>query len=794
MRHLFTLVTTILVLVISTPASAVAATADTTVEAGAQPDAVQAAARPSGRSVVVSSKADTGTGSLRHALEDQRFADAITFDPDVFPPDRPVRIKVRSELPHLSAGGMTIDASDNWVVLDGSKSTGGWDSGLMVVSDGNVIQGLQVSGFSGAAIAVGAADGNLIGGHRTQGAGPFGQGNMTTRNDVGIGLWGDGTSTASHNTVSGNLIGTDPDGAKGLGNRTGMWIDAGAQGNVVGPGNIIARNQQAGVEVSGDTAIGNSITRNRIKDNGGPAIRLGRGGHPGVVAPTILSFDLAAGTVTGATCPGCTVEVYSDRGEEATLFEAGAVADDDGRFELQHAGALRGPHLTATATHPDRGTSQLSLRTSGPRGRRAMQRGNDGAISQLQPRPSRELEDNRMGAQFDGFSPEEGYDFEIYPRGVKHARVAITGMEPETVYDWDRSEFAIQRGQEAVIDRLIENGLTVTYVLMFWDKETWPGARGAPCERFRTKGEIKRYLEFVRFTVEHFKDRIDHYEIWNEPDIIGYCPKVIRVDDYARLVKRVAPVIRKLHPDAKIVVGGVSNLRFPEARRWLFDLLETDVMPLVDVVAWHPMYGTSPAYKLYRDYYRSYPATVRKIKARAEANGFEGAYQADEIGWATRETRIADQPWFYDQTVAQKYYGRGILMHLGMDVGVGVPDDYPVIRSLATVMAGVEPADLPVRIRSKAGNVASYTFATPDGGHLIALWTDGVAVEHDPGVRATVRMSGLEAATVTGIDVLHGYEQPLVAQVEGEDLVLRDLLLRDHPLLIRLSDVASTGG
>ena len=482
MRHLASLVLTILLVATGGLPAIAAAPPGTAGDPSAIPDDARVTTRPPGRSVVVSSKADSGPGSLRFALEGQRFADTITFDAEVFPPSRPVRIKVRSELPHISAGSMTIDASDNWVVLDGSKTTG-WDSGLMVVSDGNVIQGLQVSGFPGAAIAVGAAHDNLIGGDRTQGAGPFGQGNMTTGNGFGIGLWGDGTNAATGNTVTGNLIGTDPDGAKGLGNVTGMWIDEGAQGNVVGPGNVITRSERSGVEVSGHTAIGNTITRNRIKNNGGLAIRLARGGHPGMVAPSILSYDLVAGVVTGVTCPGCTVEVYSDRGEEATTFKAAAEADEQGRFTVRREGRFRGPHLTATATDRDGGTSELSLRTSGPSGRRPLQRGNDHAVSQLQPRPSKDLEDNRMGAQFDGFSPGEAYDFEIYPRGVKHARVAITGMEPETVFDPEQSEFSVLPGHDAVIDRLLENGVTVTYVLMFWDTETWPGGRGAPCQR-----------------------------------------------------------------------------------------------------------------------------------------------------------------------------------------------------------------------------------------------------------------------------------------------------------------------
>ena len=29
--------------------------------------------------------------------------------------------------------------------------------------------------------------------------------------------------------------------------------------------------------------------------------------------------------------------------------------------------------------------------------------------------------------------------------------------------------------------------------------------------------EIERYLDYLRFVVDHFNDRVQYYEIWNEP-------------------------------------------------------------------------------------------------------------------------------------------------------------------------------------------------------------------------------------------------------------------------------------
>lgn len=40
---------------------------------------------------------------------------------------------------------------------------------------------------------------------------------------------------------------------------------------------------------------------------------------------------------------------------------------------------------------------------------------------------------------------------------------------------------------------------------------------------------------------------------------------------------------------------------------------------------------------------------------------------------------------------------------------------------------------------------------------------------------------------VTGIDVLYGFQQPLYASEEQGDLVVRNLLVKDYPIMLRLS-------
>ena len=73
-----------------------------------------------------------------------------------------------------------------------------------------------------------------------------------------------------------------------------------------------------------------------------------------------------------------------------------------------------------------------------------------------------------------------------------------------------------------------------------------------------------------------------------------------------------------------------------------------------------------------------------------------------------------------------------------------------------------------------------------NGNRLVALWTDGVAVDEDPGIEATVVISDLSATKVTGIDVLEGYQQDVLTTSEGGNLIIQNLKVRDYPLILKI--------
>ncbi|MCK5330473.1 MAG: T9SS type A sorting domain-containing protein, partial [Candidatus Marinimicrobia bacterium] len=674
---------------------------------------------------------------------------------------------------------------------DGTFGIGLWSNGTSFNTiQGNFI-GTDVSGttvhgsFSGGIFSDGADynlfEDNLIGGYL----------------DNGVSLNG---VSDGYNTVRGNYIGTDTSGVIQIakGRSYGVSIDNSGY-NVVGPSNVIARNGISGITIQGEEAVGNRITQNSIYNNGGVdiyggvGIELWYGGNLELDAPAIFDFDMQAGTVTGVACANCTVEIFSDNSDQGEIYEGQTTTDPTGLFSFTKGAPFSRSRLTATATDADGNTSQFSVYTPDVPSRNViLQDGNSLSKTRLQTKRSEELADNRIGGSWE---LRWAYDL-----GLKRSRLFLNAGEEDRV-DWNRSEFEVPPELDNWATSYAAHGVTTFMNLNFWDKANHPGGWTEPAgfSRFQIQNnvEIERYIEFVQFVVNHFKDRVQYYELWNEPDNSGFPLQYIKIPDYINLVQQVEPVIRDIYPEAKIMVGAGANLIYQ--LDYMFDLVSSEeIMQLVDVVIWHPFYGQSPAYEDTKDYYDQYPSIVQAIKDTAYANGFRGEYFVDEVSWDI-EGSPSPYPYSYSEIQSAKYYARGIVTHLGLDVTVEVAGpppyyvtQYAVVGNLCTVMAGATTDTVAIQIQSDAADLRSYSFSLPDGDKMIALWTDGVAVDYDPGVAATLTLPGLADKKMTGIDVLTGFQQELVTEVINDSLVIRNLMVKDYPIIMSSASIATS--
>jgi len=429
-----------------------------------------------------------------------------------------------------------------------------------------------------------------------------------------------------------------------------------------------------------------------------------------------------------------------------------------------------------------------------------LQLGNDLTKYQFNAVQSAKLEDNRLG-QMDRLDEADfptNYDIELYVHrstdlGLKWVRLT------EGWFDWnevaasgDYSDLYVPPVLDDVVSRILDEGIQIMYALIYWDKNI---VTGENYSRFKSEEEIQRYIEYVRFTVNHYRGRVQYYELLNEPNMEFGTQQHVDAMDYIELARRTIPVIRQEDPNAKIVVGAVTPFHEPGAYEYLLTIVSSDIMPLVDGVSWHAGSGASPEYL--PDIYNSYPAQVSEIMETALASGFNGEFIAEELHWRTSKAPHPTEYSQYGIVPAAKYHARGIVMHLGMDIKTGLALENidqltslsMVINNLSTVLAGAKPENIPIEIQSQATNIKIFSFILPDGYRLIALWTDGIAVDDDPGVIANLTISGLTSDKVTGIDVLYGFEQELMIENLGSNLSIRDLLIKDYPIILCISNV-----
>lgn len=120
------------------------------------------------------------------------------------------------------------------------------------------------------------------------------------------------------------------------------------------------------------------------------------------------------------------------------------------------------------------------------------------------------------------------------------------------------------------------------------------------------------WLKFVEVLARHFRDRVKHWEIWNEPNIKGFWkPVEPSAELYAAFVKETAAVIRGVIPDVTIVGGALAGM----PTDYLRSLLTHGIARHVDKISFHP-YRAIPE-QSYRETLESWRQLLRQSTEKA---------------------------------------------------------------------------------------------------------------------------------------------------------------------------------
>jgi hypothetical protein len=428
-----------------------------------------------------------------------------------------------------------------------------------------------------------------------------------------------------------------------------------------------------------------------------------------------------------------------------------------------------------------------------------------------------------------------------YDLGLKYIRLgADNGLYTWNYVERERGKMQVDSVADETITELHRNGISV---IMNLDVKANFAYKGRKLDwrqaRFREANNIyydhpgwcwetpemfQGYLRYVDFMVGHFKGRVAYYEIGNEWSDAGPARAIRPQHVYAQAVHR----IKRIDPKARIMVGVGMMSEFPGLlERFVKDTAasgEELALLMPDAVGSHPTTRVDAGLTL-NDLDSFYWQENRRVMQEARALGYKGIYIASEVyTWSLYppgpEELNKDRPRvasYYGESeiVRAKFLARNLVGHAGLNmlafytntyfvsasVGQSLfrvptpcetlntiqPDTgYYVLRTLSTVLEDWAAAEFRVTF-SSGKRFTTFTFQRGDRELMVATYLQGDAADHVVETDSDIILPGVQAEEVWVIDVLNGAEQKLNFTVSGSNTVIKGVLLKDYPVLVRLS-------
>jgi hypothetical protein len=223
----------------------------------------------------------------------------------------------------------------------------------------------------------------------------------------------------------------------------------------------------------------------------------------------------------------------------------------------------------------------------------------------------------------------------------------------------------------------------------------------------------------------------------------------------------------------------------------------------IDGIGWHWGGGSDPGYM----------QQVKDFKKECEALGFRGKYFATEL------YVICGYPPGPPATVSEeqmaKLFTQSGVMHAAMDMeggpchphftGYPLPQTltrwtwptqiinpcqpsmtYYMWRSVATATDDLHPAEFPVELTADKQCFA-LTFRRGDGELVVASWIMGGPSDGIVETKADIALPGTVAKHAWVIDIMNGTEQELNIGSHNGSTVIKGMLIKDYPVLMRLA-------
>lgn len=458
-------------------------------------------------------------------------------------------------------------------------------------------------------------------------------------------------------------------------------------------------------------------------------------------------------------------------------------------------------------------------------------------IGHLVPKSAAEIGSSRLGIGFEKldravFDPTRAYD-KLGAIGAKWARLQSGWQRTERtrgVYDF--------AWLDEIVDTLIAHGMQPWICLCYGNDLYSPeaknifGAVGVP--PIFTDDQRRGWAAYVKATVAHFRDRVDHWEIWNEPDSNGCWKHGANAAEYGRFCADTAAAIRAAQPEATVIGGVVCMFATNRTLEYADTALATGMAEAIDVLSYHSYHpdetSTVEPVRALRALAQSYNPKIRIMQGETGSQSRSDGHGA-LAGAAWTPMRQAKQcirhavldlalgveltSYFSCVDMAEALGGRNDDVKSRMDYGYfGLletefdetgyasggyrpkPAYYAYQNACAAFAESPECVDLPIlRLVEPSrrmlghdfdGAVSLHGFRRPNGSAALAYWHPADLMTTDFESTVSFRATHLPGE-IRLIDLLRGdvYAIPdaLISQSGGE-VTLRGLPVTDFPMLL----------
>jgi hypothetical protein len=428
----------------------------------------------------------------------------------------------------------------------------------------------------------------------------------------------------------------------------------------------------------------------------------------------------------------------------------------------------------------------------------------------------------------------------MFDAGFKWIRIGqYENSSDRTSWDWieqKRGVFASSQELEDHVDSLVENGMKIQVQLLYGNvmytsqsgklpdvSVPEPGSFHNDDRSLysvfwppKTPEQIAAFNRYSSWMVDHFRDRIHYWALWNEQDI-GYWNPWGNAEEYGRVLGPFTKAVHQADPKAKVIYGGQAD----PTREFTQKALDVcQCASEIDVYAYHtyPGYGQNlnPEAMDYGAYLTESPRALRDLVTHYPGIKPDIPFFDDEFN--SIPTWVGS-----DESVQAKYVPRGFIYNLAAGVKTFVwllaagtdgneYDDFGIVHGLTNheydftarpvfyalqntnalfsdtkfdASIEISSPDLPALRRHTSFPFMGYGFRSQSGKSIVAYWMAAHSLPGNsfPPLFATLSLKNTGITQPVLVDVVSGEIKPIHWK-QGTSDVLEALPVKDSIMAI----------